>query len=791
MKRAFFVAPPATLLATLLGTALATACGGGSGGSPDSGITDPPRLDGGRPVIDPAPPGTPRSCGWDEPDPPADPLSGAWDRRFALPGLGGQTPGASALAAMSDGALVVGGEFATVGELRVRNIALWHPDRGWSALGDGLPQGVTAVAVRGTRIFAAHRGPGGFPPDPVQGRLLEWNGTAWRELGAFDGEVDVIEVAPDGALYVGGWFSDVNGVAVSNVAIHRDGDGWSAFDAVGPDGAVEAILIEGDDVCLGGYFQRVGELDSLGVACRIDGTWEARPLPYYGGASQLLRDPSDGTLVAVGHFSLDELDSEVGGSVARWRDGAWRLIGGGLFAPGGLGPGYVTGAHFLDGVLHVAGAFGSGGHSPRVRLESVAALRDGRWDHLQGGVRKRLGVSLGNSNVLDTTVDSAGRLIVGGIFSLAGTQSVIGVAAWDGAYWRGLGAADARPVGGINGNVEAMATMGRCALYLGGSFEYAGDVRANNVVRFDPETGWHPLGQGLPTFVVALAVTDRIPAVGPDFSEGATVPIGGPHGALYAATLDSSYQGQLLLWDGRAWREMGSFDGPVFAIAVDDDGTVVVGGDFTRVGEDQPASRIARWDGFGWRPLGGGLDGGVRALHFLEDGRLLVGGTFGAADGVPAGSVAVWDGARWEAVGEGLRGAFGAGTVESFAFIDDQLYAGGDFESSDGRAMHNVARFDGARWQAVGDGLPGLFVQDLAVVGDTLLAAGFFDVDGEEHTIAALVGGAWQPFASDTDDLVMAIEPRPEGLYFAGPFINADERPSVGIALFRYAEVGE
>lgn len=763
----------------------------GAPAEPDAGpVTDPPPLDGGRPVIDPPPPLGPLGCAWEtEPADPADLLAGSWDRRFTLPGLGGQTPAAAALAALDDGSIVVAGEFATVGnELPAQNIALWHPQRGWSALGEGIPIGVTAVASDGTTIYAVGRESDEWPPPPVIARVHRWSGSAWEAIGGFDGVPQALEVGPDGALYAGGWISDVDGVAVSNVAVWRAASGWSALHEEGPDSEVSAILVEADRVCIGGGFGMVGELTAVGVACLEDDAWQAYSLPEYGSVSALARDPGDGSLVAGGHFPIDGAGEDVGGSIARFTGGRWRLIAGGVY--GSIGPGYVEGIEFVGGVLHIAGSFFAGG-VPRARLSSVAALRGERWDDLDGGVHKRLGVSLGSTNVLATTVDADGRFVVGGLFSQAGTQSVIGVAAWDGTYWRGLGTPEARPSLGINGVVEDVAALGTCALYVAGGFEYAGDVRAGNVARFDLATGWHALGEGLPSMVVKIAVTDRVPAIGPDAAPGATLPIGGPYGALWAAQLTDFYEGFLSLWDGQEWRAMGAFDGPIWAIAVEEDGSVVVGGDFTRVGE-QPAMHVARWDGYGWGPLESGVDGSVRALHVLEDGRLLVGGSFSSAGGAPAGGAAVWDGARWTPLGEGLEGAWGGSpSVHAFTMLGGDVIAAGDFVASDGRPLANVARFDGVDWHSVGDGLPGLFVYDVRPIGDALVAAGHFELDGEDHTIAVLIDGAWRPLVSDTDDLIMAIEPRPEGLYFGGPFVNADERPSVGLALFRYAEDSE
>lgn len=757
---------------------------------PDGGIADPPQLDAGRPRIDPPPSGGPRGCSWDEEIPaPSDLFAGDWDRRFLLPGVGGKTPAANGIAPLDDGSLFIGGSFASVGTLRVSNVAIWHPRRGWSAVGDGLDGDVTAVAADGTTLYAATR-VNEFPA-LYAGYVWRFDGTEWEAIGGLEeGIARTLEIAPDGTLYAGGYFTAVDGVPAPFIARWRDGEGWSALHADGPDGEVSTILVESERICVGGMFSMIGEMEARSVACLEDGTWTALSLPSWGDVRVLKRDPADDSLVAGGRF---QVPPAIGGSIARWTGTEWELIGGGVYGFQPDWEGLVVGVEFIDGVLHIAGAFGYGGEGENfVRLDSAAALReDGRWDDLDGGLTKSLGVSLSDSVAFVTTIDAYGRFAVGGIFSGAGTQSVIGVALWDGTYWRGLTAGVGTPEYGINGNVEAMASYGRCALYVGGSFRYAGHLRANNIARFDNETGWHPLGDGLPLPVVALAVTDRIPSSGPD-SGRVPVPIGGPHGAVYAATWGDEGTGAFLLWDGYEWRELGNFNDTVWAIAVAEDGTVVVGGQFTRI-DDQPALHIAMWDGDGWRPLADGVDGSVYALHFLEDGRLLVGGSFLSAGGQPAAGAAIWDGQSFAPLGEGFStGLFGGpGTVNAFAVIDDVIYAGGSFEMSDGRIMANIARFDGRDWHPVGAGLPGLFVQDIHAIGDTLVAVGHFDIDGEEHTLGAFVDGAWRPFPSDTDDLVMEIEPRPEGLYIAGPFVNAADIPSVGLALFRYAEEEE
>lgn len=87
----------------------------------------------------------------------------------------------------------------------------------------------------------------------------------------------------------------------------------------------------------------------------------------------------------------------------------------------------------------------------------------------------------------------------------------------------------------------------------------------------------------------------------------------------------------------------GASDGEVFALALQPDGKLIVGGSFTS------------WNGVGRRYLlrlqvdgsvdpsfdtGAGPSDWIQALALQPDGKVLIGGSFGAYDGVPRGRVA-------------------------------------------------------------------------------------------------------------------------------------------------------
>lgn len=85
---------------------------------------------------------------------------------------------------------------------------------------------------------------------------------------------------------------------------------------------------------------------------------------------------------------------------------------------------------------------------------------------------------------------------------------------------------------------------------------------------------------------------------------------------------------------------------------------------------------------------------------------LYVGGQFSSAGSVLASNVARWDGARWHAVGSGPNGI-----VYALAVFDEgagpRLFAAGSFAQAGGLPARGIARWDGTSWTALGAGLGG------------------------------------------------------------------------------------
>jgi hypothetical protein len=349
-----------------------------------------------------------------------------------------------------------------------------------------------------------------------------------------------------------------------------------------------------------------------------------------------------------------------------------------------------------------------------------------------------------------------GDVIAGGGFNQASGQTARFVARWDGSAWQPMGT-------GMNSWVRAL-TVHDGDLVAGGSFTSASGTSANRVARWDG-SAWQPLGSGVDDPVSSVTVFD---------------------GDLIAGTY-GELGGRVLRWDGSAWHAMGTGMGgensSVRALIVHD-GELFAAGSFDTAG-GTPASNIARWDGSQWQPIGAGIGGDGYAL-IVHNGDLFAGGAFETAGETTANNIARWDGEAWHSVGTGTTGGYFDGLVFALAAFEDDLVAGGSFDTAGGVTANNIARWDGEAWQAVGEGMSGgwfdgaifalsTFDADLIAGGDFTAAEGqtvnhvarwpgaivSADPDGGPPAAFGLTAAYPNPFAAATTIRFMLSQPGP------------------------------
>ncbi len=148
------------------------------------------------------------------------------------------------------------------------------------------------------------------------------------------------------------------------------------------------------------------------------------------------------------------------------------------------------------------------------------------------------------------------------------------------------------------------------------------------------------------------------------------------------------------------WPKLGGpANGEINAIALAPNGDIYVGGQFTQIG-GVTAYNVARWDGAQWHSLGAGLENGVNnvvnALAVDQRGTVYVGGWFTKAGQLDVGYLAGWNGSSWFLLGapgvdpaSALNGV--NGPVHALLWLQDPnpnfigaLYIGGAFSQARG-----------------------------------------------------------------------------------------------------------
>src|SRR5690349_23426 len=133
-----------------------------------------------------------------------------------------------------------------------------------------------------------------------------------------------------GGIAIGGRFSFVSGIPMSNVA-WWDGTSWHALGS-GTDGEVTSLIEFGDQLVVTGHFTNAGGTPVRGAAAWAGGAWQAMG----DGLDALQSGPPTGAralaifrgeLFAAGDF--EHTGATPIRHVARWDGTAWREVGGG------------------------------------------------------------------------------------------------------------------------------------------------------------------------------------------------------------------------------------------------------------------------------------------------------------------------------------------------------------------------------------------------------------------------------------------------------------------------------
>ncbi|WP_156109046.1 two-component regulator propeller domain-containing protein [Hymenobacter sp. APR13] len=371
---------------------------------------------------------------------------------------------------------------------------------------------------------------------------------------------------------------------------------------------------------------------------------------------------------------------------------------------------------------------------PTLNTQQVLGAQGSGDEHWSGPS----GMTGTNGNVFALALDSNGNLYIGGSFTMAGSILANNIAKWDGINWTALGV-------GIRGKVVALSVSSNGTVYAGGYFTTAGGVVANNVAKWDG-TSWTGLGSGINGNPILNRCIKSLALDGND--------------NLYAGgdftTAGGISANNIAKWNGTTWTALGAgLTGTsiacVDAVAIDNNGILYAGGGFYLTGGTSVNS-IAKWEGTAWTSLGTGISGNVYALATDGSGNVYVGGSFDIAGGIPAKNIAKWNGTTWTALGTGINGTspFNKSVWALTVDVNNNVYAGGGFNTAGGIAVNNIAKWNGTSWAALGTGVndsPNTVNSTISalIAGTALYAGGSFGTAGGAVVNAV---ARWEPNAS-------------------------------------------
>lgn len=619
-----------------------------------------------------------------------------------------------ALAVHDDG---FGPKLYAAGDTTIGGPIVHYDGTSWQQLAEHITGSVIALSVydpgTGPMLYAA----GGFvdagsTPD-VNG-IAAWDGVSWQALGTgvgsthLNSRIDCMAVYDDGngaKLYVGGNLGTADGMPVNSIACW-DGSAWSDVGGGFTHSQAASLGVEcmtvhddgnGPQLYVSGNFETAGGVPVQGLARWNGSVWSAVANALPRNPSAMTSVPTLGGDVLLVGYGNNTPGGPFMSTLQQWDGSSWSPAGGPISASlrGGqnMGVDCMLVSTFAPGAaqgVFVGGYFGRAGD---VGASSIAKLTGSTWAPLGS----HEGMSFEVLTLESLQFDGVPVLYAGGRFNAAGAVAADRVARWDGTTWQAVGTS-----GPNIGNVEALGVLdvgGVPRLFAGG--------RVDPYIKQFDGSAWIDVGPGLANNAQCMT-TFRDPVSGTTalYVGGAMSVVGVPN------------TNHIARWDGVSWTALASgINGEVRDLLVHNDGTGIAlyaAGSFNNA-SGVPAGGIARWNGTAWSALGAGSAGAANALAAYDDGTgmaLYAAGEFVTCGGIPARRIARWKSGAWSAVGGGIgpAGISSVLRVNALAVLDDgngftSLYAGGTFNDADSVPALNIARWNGALWSAVGDGV--------------------------------------------------------------------------------------
>ncbi|MFN0137913.1 MAG: immunoglobulin domain-containing protein [Phycisphaerae bacterium] len=192
----------------------------------------------------------------------------------------------------------------------------------------------------------------------------------------------------------------------------------------------------------------------------------------------------------------------------------------------------------------------------------------------------------------------------------------------------------------------------------------------------------------------------------------------------------------------------------VRALAVNN-GSLIVAGTFSTIGS-ATAENIATYDGANFAAIGTGIGSPAIANEVVNDievvgSSIYAVGEFATAGGNAARRVTVWDGSTWSSLGSGPNNGIPSGTVNAVEVIGTRVYVAGSFSTAGTTgSVGNIAFWDGAAWQKLGPSGTNGTISALTEFNGELIVSGIFNLSGgvAVSNVARFDGTTWHAMGS-------------------------------------------
>jgi cysteine-rich repeat protein len=280
------------------------------------------------------------------------------------------------------------------------------------------------------------------------------------------------------------------------------------------DGEANAVLVDGDDYYVGGYFFN-GDFNS--IARWNNGVWTPLAKGFGDETSVYVLAKFGSKIYAAGEIVEDRATGAPLPGIASWDGTAWSPVGGGVTRTTGTPS--ISAMLATDDHLYVGGHFDHAGAIPTIGLA--------RWDGAAWTGIGDLLAPFGEPGGASAFLEIGDDLYVAGYFESAGGVAASNIAKWDGVSWSPLGA-------GLPDSAGYLATDGT-NVYAGG----------NALISMWDGASWttvwdgNAMAGGPPGSVRGLvAIGDYLYAGGSEFSIGIATGVA--------------------RWDGSDWTALGS-----------------------------------------------------------------------------------------------------------------------------------------------------------------------------------------------------------------------------------------